>query len=246
MIDEFLTTYTEIEFWLDVHTTIAAALIIGIANYILRKYGSLAINRVLSVITLGSYRVKRRIYQRIAGLHHSGYGEFLSSLGLDAALIGLVTAFVLMSNIFNINTLNELLVDIDNAETRVWVLLEFQESPKRQSEFAFLEELQEQRDEVEEVTSNRDEDVLTFRFFLVLITAFVIYKYLTLSYVNAAQVHFRKALDLCGPYCREEERLEYLSLFARIESKEDYENLLDRIYSVLKDNEISLPEFIVW
>jgi len=245
MIDGFLSTYTEPEFWRDVNVAIVAALILGIVGYILRRFGSTVLNRLLSVITLGNARIKRRIYQRISSLHHSGYGEFITSIVFNATLMALVVLFLAMNTALSLDKVQNLIGDLENTEIRLWDTFEYQEK-KPDSSFELLEDINSKQSELDELRKYVKDRIFYSRVLIVLVGLFVIYRYITMTYVHSAQVHFRKILDLCGPYCNEQERLSFVSRFAQIERKEDFEELRREMLSILTDNEIPRPAFIIW
>lgn len=246
MIDALLATYTKVDFWREVSVAIVATLILGGIGLLIKKFGPKILNRFLSVLTLGNERAKRRIYQRISTLHHSGYSEFIAHTSLYILIGILIIGYISMDKISGTARIQALADDIQSTETKLWTSFEYQDPPEHQTEFELLNKIEKQKEKISEIASNNYQFILLWRFLLAFLALTFLYKYATLSYVNAAQAHFKKALDLCGPFISDEMRRTYISQFAKVESKRDYEMVLDSISDVLKKKNEAPPVFNIW
>ncbi|MCL7745000.1 hypothetical protein LV476_08625 [Guyparkeria hydrothermalis] len=244
-VERFASYSLTLDFWLAVQVAVVAGAILMALAFITRKFGTMALRKTLTIATLGSDRLKKRIYQRISGLHHSGYGEFISFVTINSVLLVLTVLFLTLGDIGKIGTIQGIKSDLNKIESEAWSLLSYQEEDSV-STFQIIEKTQKQRKTIESELEKAEDTLMEIRIAIATIAAFVFYRYLTLSYVNAAQTHFRKTLDLAAPYISERERLLYISQFTQIENKKDYEELISSIKSIIGEHNIPIPPFIIW
>ena len=81
---------------------------------------------------------------------------------------------------------------------------------------------------------------------LVFILSVLLFQRITLSYVSGAITHFEQVYTICLPYLSESERASIRSDFARIRSKKDYVQVLDKLQETALKHSVLTPNFAAW
>jgi hypothetical protein len=76
--------------------------------------------------------------------------------------------------------------------------------------------------------------------------SFLTGSYFIEGYVNVSITRFEQTLDICSPYITQSEVLEFRSQFAQIKSRIDYENIINSLRDIAKDNKLCLPRNSFW
>lgn len=67
-----------------------------------------------------------------------------------------------------------------------------------------------------------------------------------LLYINAAVTHFNQLMLISAPYLSTVDRLKYGSLFAQIQNRDDYVNVVSSLVKICEQNKVQVPKFPVW
>jgi energy-converting hydrogenase Eha subunit A len=68
----------------------------------------------------------------------------------------------------------------------------------------------------------------------------------TVTYTNAAVTYFNQSFAICRPSMEEKEAFRILSDFARVESSQDYQEVINRLSRKAEDMGAELSDFQVW
>jgi hypothetical protein len=81
---------------------------------------------------------------------------------------------------------------------------------------------------------------------VIMMSSFLTVDITKVRYVNSAITHFKQLDAIVAPFLKDSERLEIVSSFAQIKSKEDYVAIIQRLETVAQQNGKSIPQFSVW
>jgi len=66
------------------------------------------------------------------------------------------------------------------------------------------------------------------------------------SYTNTARVHFHQSFAIVAPYLDEKQEELITSRFAQVKGRGDYVALIQELEHVARENDLTLPDFVVW
>jgi hypothetical protein len=82
---------------------------------------------------------------------------------------------------------------------------------------------------------------------LLFLTASFLYVQFTLiKYTNGAITHFQQCFAISRPFLDTNQEKKMLAQFAQIKSREDYLILINQLYEIGQENNVSFPSFAIW
>ena len=88
--------------------------------------------------------------------------------------------------------------------------------------------------------------LLIICFVLLFSSSFFLVEYMFVAYSNRAITHFRQSFAICAPYMEDADEEEILAAFAKIRTKSDYVDVLERLSKVATNAGQELPSINAW
>lgn len=221
----------------------------------LRPSSSWLLRKILSAATLGLSRAKNNIYKRIALGQEEQVAKFIAYYLIIIISCGLlITILFFKYNIINgfMNQHKEIISMEKDIEEII--------NPSIKKELTKAEKIKEikqaalqQRDEIKKLKKDVIDIEKNANIFYIILVIFIIFwtadlwiEYIILIYINSAIRYFNQLFRICAPLIPENDRIKYLSEFARIKSPQEYKNLIENLKKIAKDHEFDVPDFGVW
>jgi|GEM_PF-1520861 len=198
----------------------------------------------LNIVSLGIKSYKDATYSEIGKGFHEASSLDLQTLFIFLLILALLSLVIFMY--FSTKRLEEkhtkLLREIENDIKEV-------DNPTVSNNS--LEDIKKSLKDLHErasTTSFKSIRILVYSVAILVITtcSFFTVDITKVRYVNSAITHFKQLDAIVAPFLKDSERLEIISSFAQIKSKEDYVAIIQRLETIAKQHGKSTPQFSVW
>ncbi|EPG0327484.1 hypothetical protein ACSWSC_000658 [Vibrio alginolyticus] len=217
-------------------TIVLGAIGSGLWQYVLDPALKGSTNLMLELATLGVDKFKNEVYVEIS----KGYQELASvkTQSLFNLLISLIFISASVALVFGIRTIvdeyEELIEDLESIETGV----------EREKKASNITEIKNR------LLDKRPKYLVKCTYLAValsgVLAVMLIVSASTDRYTNAAVTHFQQVKRIVAPYITSSESLEIDSKFARINTSEDYTQVMETLYTIAERENLPVSDFDVW
>lgn len=85
-----------------------------------------------------------------------------------------------------------------------------------------------------------------FSFIMIFFVSLMMFRFLSLSYIDRAITHYEQSLSICLPYLSKEERDLIRSRYSLIKNKNEYIAVIDTLTATAKNHKVEVPPFTAW
>ena len=218
----------------------------GVWDVGMKPFGRLLIDSTLSVVSLGSSSIQNSIYKEAAKGNHEQASMILFDFGIGIIVLTLVIS--ISKSLTSISNLNQLKHDFKVLPP---VTLQPVVPPSvhtlRQELDTEYAKLIKERDEMAISFDQSSRRLTRLTYMLIIPISFSIgmIGILTLRQLasNYAYATFNQSYIICRPYLDQDKAFMLQSEFARIQSREDFLTVLNKLREIAKTNKVTVPDY---